>query len=76
MELLQCISDVHARVTYDYIEKLPSSILFKKGFVYPVFKDEDNNWLTTDEDGEQHMIASNVADVIEDPWCQMHFRKL
>jgi len=76
MELVQCIEDVYARVFYDYIETEPAQLLFKAGNVYPVFKDEENNWLTVDEEGEQHMIASNVNDLNDDVWFQCHFRKL
>lgn len=76
MELVQCIMDVHARIYYDYIEVEPAQLLFKEGHVYPVYKDENYNWLTMDEEGEQHMIASNVKDLMNDAWCQVHFRKL
>jgi hypothetical protein len=76
LELAKCIQDVHARAAEDYIDLPYAPLLFKKGHIYPVFKDETNNWLTTDEEGFQHIVASGVELVIEDYWFSRHFTLL
>jgi hypothetical protein len=76
MELAQCILNVHARSADEYIDSPGSPVLFKNGYIYPVFKDEADNWLTTDEEGFQHIIASDVDTVTDDRWFVLHFRLL
>jgi len=76
LELAQCIRDFHARMPEEYIEIPSTPLLFKKGHIYPVFKDEANNWLTTDEEGFQHIVASGVERVLEDYWFSRHFKLL
>lgn len=61
---------------HDYIEIENAQVLFTKGYVYPVFKDELDNWLTIDDEGEQHMIASEVKSIADDGWFQEYFRRL
>ncbi|WP_047151333.1 hypothetical protein [Aneurinibacillus tyrosinisolvens] len=76
MELAQCILDVHARSADESTAFPASPVLFKNGYVYPVFKDEADNWLTTDEEGFQHIIASDVDTITDDGWFVVHFRLL
>lgn len=76
MELVQCIKSVYAKVMHDSIEIEKAQRLFTEGNVYPVFKDELDNWLTTDDDGEQHIIAAEVKYIADDYWFQDHFRRL
>ena len=58
MELVQCLRDVFEEDPFTGSESDSERRLFKKGNFYPVYRDEHDSWITVDEEGEQHIIAS------------------
>lgn len=75
MELAQCRQNVYAASPQDFIELQPKQLVFKKGYVYPVFK-EKTYWITQDEEGMQHVIADSVKDLHDDLWFRLNFKLL
>ncbi|KMM38515.1 hypothetical protein [Guptibacillus hwajinpoensis] len=73
MELVQCIRDVFEEEPLSGAENPLDRKLFKEGNFYPVYRDEHNSWITVDDDGEQHIIASGVT-LMEDFWFTFRFR--
>ena len=73
MELVQCIRDVFEEEPLSGAENPLERKLFKEGNFYPVYRDEHNSWITVDDDGEQHIIASGVT-LMEDFWFTFRFR--
>lgn len=73
MELVQCIRDVFEEDPISGSENTLDRKLFKEGNFYPVYRDEHNSWITVDDDGEQHIIASGVT-LMEDFWFIFRFR--
>ncbi|MDQ0242952.1 hypothetical protein J2S09_000488 [Bacillus fengqiuensis] len=73
MELIYCKQNVLKKLGYDFIEVHPPVILFKKGNIYPVFRDMDTNWVTVDEQGKEHIVASAAVNLNEDHWFNAHF---
>ncbi|MDP4551385.1 hypothetical protein Q9251_10885 [Alkalihalobacillus macyae] len=73
MELVQCIRDVFEEEPLAGAENPLDRKLFKEGNFYPVYRDEHNSWITVDDDGEQHIIASGVT-LMEDFWFTFRFR--
>ncbi|TYR81575.1 hypothetical protein FZC66_06975 [Priestia megaterium] len=72
MELIQCKQDVVKKLN-DYVEVHPPVILFKKGSFYSIKMDINYNWLATDEQGKEHIIASNTRNLKDDYWFNYHF---
>ncbi|WP_096199686.1 hypothetical protein [Bacillus sp. FJAT-45350] len=73
MELVKCIRNVKKTLEDDFIEVFPPVYLFIEGNIYPVFQDSDKQWLTTDEEGQPHLIAESTNDLSDDFWFQYHF---
>ncbi|WP_347550209.1 hypothetical protein ABFG93_01435 [Pseudalkalibacillus hwajinpoensis] len=73
MELVQCIRDVFEEEgPFLGSENNMDRKLFKEGNFYPVYRDE-NSWITVDEEGEQHIIATGST-LEEDFWFTFRFR--
>lgn len=72
MELLYCKRDVVKKLN-DYVEVHPPVILFKSGNLYPVHIDVNHNWIATDEEGRDHMVAERAKNISDDYWFQFHF---
>lgn len=73
MELVQCIRDVYEEDALTGSEIETGRKLFKENNFYPVYQDVDNNWITVDDEGEHHIIASGETPV-EDFWFLYRFR--
>ncbi|MCA0988228.1 hypothetical protein [Guptibacillus algicola] len=71
LELFQCIRDVFEEDPLTGSES--GRKLFKKGNFYPAYQDDHDNWVTVDDEGEQHIIASGETP-IEDFWFLYRFR--
>ena len=73
MELVQCIRDVFEEEPLVGSENPFQRKLFKEGNFYPVYRDEHNSWITLDDEGEQHIIAT--GDLLNDDfWFTFRFR--
>ncbi|MBF0708619.1 hypothetical protein [Guptibacillus hwajinpoensis] len=73
MELVQCIRDVFEEEPLTGSESVLNRKLFKEGHFYPVYKDEHHSWITLDDEGEQHIIATGIS-LNEDFWFTFRFR--
>ncbi|MGB8001301.1 MAG: hypothetical protein WCF60_14575 [Anaerobacillus sp.] len=73
MELVQCIRDVFEEESMIGSESDLDRKLFKEGNFYPVYRDEHDSWITVDEEGDQHIIASGST-LVEDFWFTFRFR--
>ncbi|TKD71517.1 hypothetical protein [Pseudalkalibacillus hwajinpoensis] len=73
MELVQCIRDVFEEEPLTGAENPLEKKLFKEGNFYPVYRDEHNSWITVDDEGEQHIIATGLT-LMEDFWFSFRFR--
>ncbi|MBN8207632.1 hypothetical protein JI666_02615 [Bacillus sp. NTK071] len=73
MELVQCIRDVFEEEPLTGAENPLDKKLFKEGNFYPVYRDEHNSWITVDDEGEQHIIATGLT-LMEDFWFTFRFR--
>ncbi|RSL30508.1 hypothetical protein D7Z54_25745 [Salibacterium salarium] len=76
MELVQCKKDVIKTLGYDFVEVDPPRVLFKQNNFYPVFQDQYGSWLSTDEEGEAHIISEGTDELEADPWFGVYFKKL
>jgi len=56
MELIRCKEDVVKKLN-EFVEVTPPVILFKKGNMYPIKMDINYNWIATDEQGHEHIVA-------------------
>jgi hypothetical protein len=73
MEMIRCKRNVFAKIMHDYIEKSPGILLFKSGHFYTAYKDNESDWVTMDEEGAEHVIATGVDQLSDDPWFAYHF---
>ncbi|MFZ4451830.1 hypothetical protein [Salibacterium aidingense] len=76
MELVQCKKDVVKKLGADFVEIDPPQILFKANNFYPAFQDQYGSWLSTDEEGEAHVISETAENVEADPWFGVYFKKV
>ncbi|AQX54449.1 hypothetical protein [Priestia flexa] len=72
MELIRCKQDVVKKLN-DYVEVHPPFILFKEGHFYSIKMDINYNWLALDEEGKEHILASNTRNIQDDYWFSYHF---
>ena len=72
LELVQCKVSITKKVGADFIEAYPNELLFKEGYFYPIYPTEDGQWITLDEEGEQHII-SGERNPKHDFWFMTHF---
>ncbi|AWD67963.1 hypothetical protein ABFY54_17140 [Priestia megaterium] len=72
MELIRCKENVVKKLN-EFVQVTPPVILFKKGNMYPIKMDINYNWIATDEQGHEHIVASNTKNVQDDYWFSYHF---